>query len=54
MTGLLAPLQVGERLPWKLNADGEPQWLTVIEVVSSTSYLVEYPDGRTELLTDAE
>ena len=52
--GLLAPLDVGDRLPWKPNPDGEPQWLTVIEVVSDVSYKVRYPDGTTELLVDSE
>lgn len=52
--GLLAPLHVGARLPWKLNPDGEPQWLAVIEVVSDVSYKVRYPDGTTELLVDSE
>jgi hypothetical protein len=51
---LLAPLQAGDRLPWKLNRDGEPQWLTVIEVVSDMSYMVCYPDGMTELLVDSD
>jgi hypothetical protein len=23
---LLAPLSVGDRLPWKIDRDGEPQW----------------------------
>ena len=54
MTRLLAPLKVGDKLPWRLDADGEPQWLTVIEVVSDVSYLVRYPDGTLELLVDAE
>src|SRR5579862_3078441 len=26
-SSLLAPLSVGDRLPWKLNHEGEPQWL---------------------------
>jgi hypothetical protein len=51
---LLAPLHVGDRLPWKLHPDGEPLWLTVIEVVSDVSYMVRYPDGMTELLVDSE
>jgi hypothetical protein len=51
---LLAPLLVGDRLPWKLDRHGEPLWLTVIEVASDTSYLVRYPDGTTELLVDSE
>lgn len=54
MTRLLAPLKVGDKLPWRLGADGEPQWLTVIEVVSDVSYLVRYPDGAIELLVDSE
>jgi hypothetical protein len=51
---LLAPLHVGDRLPWKLDRRGEPQWVTVIEVVSDVSYLVRYPDGVTQLLVDSE
>lgn len=54
MTHLLAPLKVGDKLPWRLGADGELQWLTVIEVVSDVTYLVRYPDGTTELLVDSE
>jgi hypothetical protein len=53
-TSLLAPLEVGDRLPWKLDRDGEPQWLTVIGVVSSVSYVVRYPDGTNEFLVDSE
>src|SRR5438094_45643 len=34
---LLAPLHIGDRLPWKLDGRGEPQWVTVIEVVSDVS-----------------
>src|SRR5439155_15700766 len=30
---LLAPLAVGDRLPWKLDREGEPQWLVVVEVM---------------------
>jgi len=51
---LLAPLGAGDRIPWKLNADGEPQWLTVTEVVGEGSYVVRHPDGRLETLTDSE
>jgi len=54
VTALLAPLKIGDRLPWKLDSNGEPQWLTVIAVVSSTSYIVRYPDGTTETLVDSE
>ena len=28
-TSMLAPLGVGDRLPWKLSSDGEPLWLIV-------------------------
>jgi hypothetical protein len=54
VTTLLTPLEVGDQLPWRLDCNGEPQWLTVIEVVSSVSYIVRYPDGTTELLVDSE
>ena len=54
MTSLLAKLEVGDRLPWKLGDDGEPLWLIVAEVLSPTSYLVRYPDGTTEILIDSE
>jgi hypothetical protein len=51
---LLAPLRVGDQLSWKLDEQDDPQWLTVVEVVSDLSYLVQYPDGTTELLVDSE
>ncbi len=51
---LLSPLSVGDELPWRLDESGQPQWLKVLEVLSSTSYLVRYPDGTTEILTDSE
>ena len=51
---LLAPLAVGDRLPWKLDREGRPQWLVVVDVLSATSYLVQYPDGTTEVLVDSE
>ena len=54
MSKLLAPLAVGDQLPWKLDRDGQPQWLVVVEVINSTSYLVRYPDGKTEILVDSE
>jgi hypothetical protein len=54
MTRLLAPLEVGDKLPWQLCADGEPRWLIVIQVLSDVSYLVRYPDGTTGLLVDSE
>ena len=28
---LLAPLAVGDQLPWKLDRDGQPRWLIVVE-----------------------
>ena len=51
---LLAPLHVGDRVPWKLDRLGEPQWLTVVNVVNDMSYLVRCPDGKTQLLVDSE
>ena len=53
-SGLLAPLSVGDRLPWKLDHEGEPQWLVVIDVLSPTSYVVKYPDGSIGALFDSE
>jgi hypothetical protein len=50
---LLAPLAVGDELPWKLNREGQPQWLVVIEVIGSDRYVVQYPDGATELVVDS-
>jgi hypothetical protein len=54
MSQLLAPLNAGDKLPWRLDRDGEPQWLTVVEVLSDTGYVVRYPDGSLETLTDSE
>ena len=51
---LLAPLSEGDRIPWKLSLDGEPLWLTVTKVVGEGSYVVRYPDGRLETLTDSK
>jgi hypothetical protein len=53
-SSLLPPLAVGDRLPLKLDREGEPQWLVVVDVLSSTSYLVRYPDGSIETLVDSE
>jgi hypothetical protein len=53
MSELLVSLQLGDRLPWRLDADGEPQWLIVVEVVTQSEYVVEYPDGTRESLVDA-
>jgi len=54
MTRLVAPLEVGDKLPWRLDKDGEPQWLIVIEVVDSVTYVVRYPDGAIGALVDSE
>ena len=51
---LLAPLTVGDRLPWKLDHEGEPQWLFVVDVLSPTSYVVRYPDDSFGALVDSE
>jgi hypothetical protein len=51
---LLTPLAVDDRLPWKLDREGQPLWLVVVELLSPTSYLVQYPDGKTEILVDSE
>ena len=51
-TGLLARLERGDRIPWKLDGSGEPQWLTVTEVTDETTYEVRYPDGTVETLAD--
>ena len=50
---LLAPLAVGDELPWKLSREGHPQWLVVIEVIGTERYVVEYPDGATQVLVDS-
>jgi hypothetical protein len=54
MTRLLAPLKVGDQLPWRLDGDGEPQWLIVIDVIDSVTYVVRYPDGTIGALVDSE
>jgi hypothetical protein len=50
---LLAPLAVGDELPWKLAGDGQLQWLVVIDVIGSAGYVVRNPDGATEVLVDS-
>jgi hypothetical protein len=50
---LLAPLAVGDELPWKLSREGHPQWLVVIEIIGTDRYVVEYPDGATQVLVDS-
>ena len=51
---LLAPLVVGDRLPWRLTRDGDAEWLIVVEVIDDSSYRVRYPDGSTGILVDSE
>jgi len=51
---MLAPLKVGDRLPWKLDSHGTPLWLTVREVIGDGLYAVEYPDGSRETIHDSE
>jgi hypothetical protein len=51
---LLAPLAIGDKLPWRLRRDGEPEWLVVVEVIDGSSYRVRYPDGTTFVLVDSE
>ena len=50
---LLAPLSIGDRLPWRL-VDGEPTWLIVTAVLGPGVHEVEYPDGSREILLDSE
>jgi hypothetical protein len=54
VTKRLAPLSVGDRLPWKIDEEGEPQWVVIIGAITPRSYLVRYPDRRTEILVDSE
>ena len=54
MSSLLAPLVLGDRLPWKLDHEGEPQWLVVVDVLGPTTYVVRYPDGSVGALVDSE
>jgi hypothetical protein len=54
MGQLLTLLEVGDQLPWRMDASGEPLWLTVIEVLTDSSYRVRFPDGAVETLTDSE
>jgi hypothetical protein len=53
MPVLLAPLRLGDVLPWRLGPDGEPEWLTVVEVVGGSSYRVRYPDGTAGVVVDS-
>lgn len=50
----LAPLSIGDQIPWKLDVDGEPQWLTAIAIESPGVYLVRDPSGNIERLRDSE
>jgi hypothetical protein len=51
---LLAPLAVGDKLPWRLRRDGEPEWLVVVQVIDDSRYRVRHPDGTTSVLVDSE
>ena len=51
---LLAPLAVGDKLPWRLRRDGEPEWLVVVAVIDGSRYRVRYPDGTTSVLVDSD
>jgi len=51
---LLAPLAVGDKLPWRLRRESEPEWLVVVEVIDGSRYRVRYPDGTTCVLVDSE
>lgn len=51
---LLATLGVGDRLPWRLGRDGEPQWLVVVDVTGASRYRVRYPDGTVGEIVDSE
>ena len=51
---LLAQLNLGDQIPWKLDSHGEPQWLTVTEVIDEASYAVRYPNGTVEIVADSE
>lgn len=35
-------------------ADGDAEWLIVVEVIDDSSYRVRYPDGSTGILVDSE
>ena len=50
----LAALEIGDRVPWKLDASGEPQWLTVVAVEGPGIYLVRDPSGNVERLSDSQ
>jgi len=50
----LAALEPGDTIPWRLDSKGEPQWLTVVCVVSESTYVVRYPDGTLETLVDSD
>ena len=51
---MLATLTTGSRIPWKLDRNGTPMWLTVVSVDAPGRYTVQYPDGHLETLTDSE
>jgi len=51
---LLAPLAVGDTVPWRLRRDGEPEWLVVVEVLEPSRYRVRHPDDTISVLIDSE
>jgi hypothetical protein len=51
---LLAPLAIGDELPWRRRWDGELQWLVVVELIDGSSCRVRYPNGTTGVLVDSE
>ena len=54
MCAAMAQLDVGDRIPCQLDAEGEPQWLTVVEVLGIGAYFVRFPDGSMLELHDSE
>jgi hypothetical protein len=51
---LLATLDVGDRLPWRLGRDGEPQWLVAVEVPGASRYRLRHPGGTVCEIVDSE
>ncbi len=52
MEFLLARLVVGSQTSWRLDAQGEPQGLTVTRVLRDGGYLVCYPNGSMRWIRD--
>ena len=53
MPGLLAPLGIGDVLPWRLGPDCGPEWLTVVEVVGGSTRRIRYADGTAGVVVDS-